>query len=185
MSTLIDSYSEANGSVYYVLIPTYGFLSVGQSFHNIEQMTLNSCKFYLNKYGSPSGNMYALLYAHSGTFGSSSVATGSVLATSSPINANTVSGAGLIEFTFDGSYKMSPDTNYVILCNFNNGDVDNYIMVGVDNSLPVEHEGNVVTNDGSWGYDSAVDCLFYVYGTLQNPTISGISTIQGISTITL
>ena len=55
--------------------------AVGQSFTG-NGLILNSAEFYLKKKGSPTGNAVVKIYAHSGTYGTSSVPTGSALATS-------------------------------------------------------------------------------------------------------
>jgi hypothetical protein len=51
---------------------------------------LKYATFFAHKSGNPTGNVYAKLYAHSGVYGTSSVPTGSPLATSDPIAANSL-----------------------------------------------------------------------------------------------
>ena len=82
MPTLIDSY---NGSldVNTQLTNTDANSKVGQSFVG-DGGVLNCCRFDLKKYVSPTGNAVAKIYAeyHATAFGTDSVPTGSVLATS-------------------------------------------------------------------------------------------------------
>ena len=79
--------------------------------------TLTSCKFNLQKAGSPTGNCYARLYAVTGTIGTDAVPTGSVLATSDAKDVSTIStSTGLVEFSFSGAeqYELQASTNYYI-----------------------------------------------------------------------
>ena len=89
MSTIIDSYSESNYvTAGYGMSPLgYG---VGQSFTG-DGKTLSSVKFYARKVGSPTGNIYAKIFAHSGTYGTSSVPTGTELAVSGAVDVTTIS----------------------------------------------------------------------------------------------
>ena len=72
---LIDSFSEANVNDYNTLYNgVYTFL--GQSFTNTNAGVLDSAKFYLKKSGSPTGSVYAKVYAHTGTYGTSGCQAG-------------------------------------------------------------------------------------------------------------
>lgn len=183
MSTLIDSYSEANKDTAYYTANTY---VVGQTFKG-NGSTLDSCKFYLSKNGSPTQNCYAELYAHTGTFGSTGLPTGSVLATSDAVSASTVSASfGLITFTFSGAdrIELGDLTDYVLVMRHSgviSTDLD-YLSVGVDTSSST-HEGNLVlrnTISDAWSYRSSYDTIFYVYGVNVAPTV----TTQNASSIT-
>ena len=80
--TLIDSYPSSNYDQDQYL-GSNNFVGYGQSFTTTGSvLKLSSCKFYLVKVGSQTGAMYAKVYAHSGTYGTSSIPTGSALATS-------------------------------------------------------------------------------------------------------
>lgn len=98
----VDSYSEANRDSEWSI---FGAASsaVSQSF-TATGVTLDSAKFYLRKsVGSPTGNATAILYAHSGTFGTNSVPTGSALATSDPFDVSTLTSSfQLATFNFTG-----------------------------------------------------------------------------------
>src|SRR3990167_5399219 len=97
---IVDSFSESNQNDYHN--PDGGLR--GQSFTCTNAATLTSCKFYMYGVSSPSGNVYAKLYSHKGTYGSTSEVD-VLLATSDPINANTfnTSGYELVEWTFSGA----------------------------------------------------------------------------------
>jgi hypothetical protein len=65
--------------------------ALGQSFTG-NGLVLNSATFRIIKNNSPTGNIYAKIYAHTGTFGTSSVPTGAALAISAAYDAATVPG---------------------------------------------------------------------------------------------
>jgi hypothetical protein len=163
--TLVDSYSESN-----YIADTYSEAEhKGNSFYNTNQIDLSSCKFYIRKVGTPTGNVTAKLYAHSGTYGSSSVVTGSVLATSDNVDVTTISSAafGLVTFTFSTPYNMAATTNYCIVVGISTGTAENGIRIGYDNTSP-SHGGNYLTELGD--YNNTRDMCFYVYG---NATTTG------------
>ena len=114
MATIVDSYSETNKSqVNGFGSPT--FQGYGQSFTG-DGGTLNSSKFYLEKRELPTGNIVSKVYAHSGTFGTSSVPTGSALATSDNVDVSTLGLLALVTFTFSGANKitLTNGTKYVV-----------------------------------------------------------------------
>lgn len=163
MASLVDTYNEsnANGGT---RLDSADFTKLGQSF-TAYNAYLDSCKFYLSKTGSPTGNITANLYAHSGAFGSSSVPTGAALATSTAVSAATVSdGFALVTFTFDGTYLFT-SVNYVITIEYSGGDASNRINVGTDTTSPT-HSGNYSQYSGSWSAISGNDLTFYVYGNI-------------------
>ena len=187
MSTIIDSYSESNSNAN-VVIREGVQLSIGQSF-TANNSVLSSCKFYLQKTGSPTGNATATIYAHSGTYGTDSIPTGSALATSENIDVSTFPISNqLIEFTFTGENKitLTNETYYIVTVNYSGGDSSNCIYLGEDTSSPTS-SGNYCqyTTELGWvGVGSFAAC-FYVYGDKILASTTGISTITGLSTITL
>lgn len=177
MSVLVDNYSEGNSDGYtFVYSPTR--IGVGQSFIG-NGTTINSTKFHIYKTGSPSGNIVSRVYLHSGTFGTSSLPTGSPIATSEIVDASTLStSAELVEFTFTGSNKilLGNGTYYVVTIEFLSGDSTNYICVSNDTSSPT-HEGNFIWYDGGWSYSYPLgvsDLVFYVYGDIS-PSLPNVS----------
>src|SRR5574343_703571 len=120
MSVIIDSYSESNYNNALTFYSGYSIQKVGQSFHNTNGCNLLSAKFYCIKIGSPTGNIYANVYAHTGTYGSTGKPTGSALATSDAVDVSTLDtnpNWKLIEFTFSGANQiaLSENTNYVVV----------------------------------------------------------------------
>ena len=164
MAKLVDSYSETNQNAYGNVWASYP--GEGQSFTAIAGK-LGSCKFYCKKNGSPTGNIWAELYAHAGTYGTSSVPTGSALATSNTIDISTLSTSyTLVKFSFTGAnlYKLVNGTKYCIAVRYTGGDEYNSLYAGFDNTSPT-HSGNAFyLSTVSWNSrGSGVDDCFYVY----------------------
>src|SRR4051794_23390494 len=103
MATLIDSYSETNKSnISFVYTANY----LGQSFTGTG-LAIGSAQWYMRKSGSPSGNLVAKIYAHSGTYGTNSLPTGVALATSDVVNSTTLpTSFTLVTFTFSGANQI-------------------------------------------------------------------------------
>jgi hypothetical protein len=164
--TLLDNYSSANldnGSTLNGSVK-----KVGQSFNAGAGGSLDSAEWYLQKTGSPTGSIYAKIYAHSGTYGSSSVPTGSPLAISDSYDISTIPTTDTtIRFNFSGVNRitLSGSTNYVVTIEYT-GDSSNYVRVGADFSSPT-HAGNYSESlDGSsWTAFSVDDNIFAVYAS--------------------
>jgi hypothetical protein len=192
MSMLIDSYSESNATNGYILTDSPYIEMIGQSFRLDKSYKLTSVKFYLENWNGATGNAEARLYAHTGTFGNYGKPTGSVLATSDVVDISTISEGGLVltELSFSGANQyIMEDGDYCIGVFYSSGtynaDVNlaDGLVVAVDTTG--EHEGNTFYFDeGFVGY-AVYDTCFYLYGELQNPTAQGISSIQGVSSVTL
>jgi len=161
-----DSYSESNYSNICSIVYS-AYPERGQSFEG-NGGTLNSVKFYIEKNGSPTGNCYAKIYAHTGTFGTSSVPTGSVLATSDALDVSTLATSfALTTFTFSGDDKitLTDGTYYCVLLSYSGGDSSNRLFLAEDYSTPT-HGGNNLyykTSETAWKYDADYDVCFYVY----------------------
>ena len=180
-TVLLDSYSESN---YYNLLTLNGmdsgtYLSLGQSFKNVNQIILNSCKFYLepkvkNPSIYPTGNAYAKIFSMSGNFGVDGIPTGDPLAISEPINVATITTLALYEFTFIGSNQITLEgnTNYFVTIEYN-GKITNGtgIYVGSDSSSPL-HQGNAASFNTTWS-PITDDICFYVYGNYVNTLNTG------------
>ncbi len=166
---IIDSYSETNQG-------TFQYLGNTNITANGQAMTgnggiLGKVKFYLLKTGSPTGNAVAKIYAHSGTFGSTSLPTGSPLAVSDNLDVSTITGAyTLIDFIFSGANKitLTNAVNYIVTVEYggnggNPNDATNYLRIGADVTAPT-HAGIVVRQTSSvWSTSAGADYCFYVY----------------------
>jgi len=102
-----------------------------QSFANgVQAQYLTRALAKIRKVGSPTGNLTAVLYAHSGTFGSSSIPTGAALATSDAITPAQITTAyQTIEFGFSTQYEMAASTNYCIAFEHAAVDGSNYFEI--------------------------------------------------------
>lgn len=176
MAVLVDSYSESNRSTDAALSSDAShWKKYGQSFTSTGG-TLDSCKFVLSIVGSPTGNAVAEVFAHSGTFGTSSVGTGAALATSDNLNVATLNGTPtLTTLNFSGANRISlvDTTKYMIVISFTGGDLNNALGVGVDTTSPT-HGGNRAGWTGAaWQASSAADVCFYTYKADAAVTLRG------------
>jgi len=175
---IIDSYPETNFDTYYpisVVHPSSGiyYSALGQTFQTpaSPQYSITSCKFYLRKNASPVGILKVRIYAHTGTWGSTGVPTGSALASSDGVAMeNLTSDYQLITFVFSGVNRiiLSASTNYCISLEADSAttlDSTNYVNVGLDTASPT-HAGNAFHyNYSDWGAEgTGVDIIFYLYG---------------------
>jgi hypothetical protein len=166
---IVDSYSEANKDAV-TSVASGGVTALGQSFTG-NDFVLDSAKFYGFKFGSPTGSIFAKVYAHSGTFGTSSVPTGSALATSDSVDVSTLSGSfALITFTFSAADKIDlvSGTKYVVTIEYAGGNGSNRVDIGYD-SASASHGGNYCQLSGTWSAFSGLDTCFYVYGEPPPP----------------
>lgn len=172
----VDSHDESNFSHYVKLddSPTRH----AQSFTGTSADIINA-KVKLRKVGSPTGNIVAKLYAHSGTYGTSSVPTGSALATSDNVDVSTIASNSFelvtFEFTAGNQYTMSAGTKYVISFEYSGGDATNYLRFATDfGSSSGQHDGNRSQYTGSWAAQSLSDLIFYVNGTTGDSDVGDV-----------
>lgn len=160
---IVDSYSESNSNDL-IAFYTGNYLENGQSFVG-DGGTLNSCKFYVRKLGSPTGNAVAKIYAHTGTFGNYGEPTGTALATSDNFDVTSLTtDLTLNTLTFSGvnKIKLTNGTNYFVTFYYLGGDSSNWVAIGHD--ISGEHSGNeAYTADGSNWQGGPYDVCFYVY----------------------
>lgn len=189
--TLADSYASSNINTSFTIkmdgtanIDTYG-----QSFTGANGV-LKQVDFYLFGQSSATGSLQAKLYAHAGTYGTSSVPAGSPVAVSTnTIDATNVNKTTptLESFYFDGTYTLSSSTKYVIVITpATNG--SGLVYVGTDTTSPT-HGGNrsyFEKNILSWTASPSSDIIFNVYVNQSgaNPNISALKYVQQNSNIT-
>ena len=169
---LLSSYSESNQDNYLPISNLTGdvYQALGQSFTG-DGGLLHSIKFYIKRNSVPTGNLYANIYAHTGTYGVSGKPTGSALATSSAIDVSTVdTSVALVTFTFWNTNKitLTNGTKYVAVID-GSGVIDTEgfgsrrIDVGVDESSPTYSGNQSMLFEGSWSGVASTDLCFYVY----------------------
>ena len=161
--TVIDSYPESNYGSAQLIYATGTVKEIGQSFTAIG-LPLISSKFYLKKGGSPTGKIISYLYNHAGSYGSSSMPTGSPIAMSDSVDISGLTTENaLITFTFSTPYNLTNGSNYVITVKYLSGDPSNNLYVGLRVG-GASHSGNECYYTTSWYYNTN-DLIFYVYGT--------------------
>lgn len=184
MATLIDSYSESNQDTNTVSLYQGWYSDASQSFTSTGGV-LNSCKMNLAKAGTPPGTMVAVLYTHSGTYGTGTPTgayPGGALAISDTVSTSVLSTSfALITFTFSGAnkYPMTNGANYFIGIRYNDAssNASNIVYVGMDTSSPT-HAGNFCRrNDATqnWVNQNTWDAPFYVYKDDVTTTVAGAS----------
>jgi hypothetical protein len=160
---IIDSYSESHYALDIYVFAGHG--KAAQSFTG-NGTSLVEAVFYIHKRGSPTGNIVASLYAHTGTFGSTGTPTGAPLATSNPVDITTLSSStyALIPFTFPSPYTVAAGTHYFISIEYADAGsyISNSLEVGVDSPSPTA-PGNFSGYASSWTADASMDICFYVY----------------------
>jgi len=180
-SSIVDSDSDVFDSYPYQNVAGWintsnTVFGVGQTFLGNGDV-LSKASFRLNKTGAPTGSVYAYLYAHTGTFGSTGVPTGAALAISGAVAITSFISDSMVDFDF--SYALVTLTNgtpYVIVMTYNNGSAVNMIGVAVDNSAP-SHVGNYVQYTTVWAPSTTYDVIFYVYNPVRGPLLDKSSTI--------
>lgn len=129
--------------------------AVGQTFKG-QGGLLHSVSFDLAKIGSPTGPIVVKIWAHTGTYGSTGVPTGSVLATSEPIDASTLptwSSTSTFEFFFDASEQFQLQTGVPYVATIHHDGISgNYPVVKRYQDAAATHEGNFVytATGASW-----------------------------------
>ena len=164
-STVEDSYSESNANSN-ASIYNGSLIRYGQSFNPSVSGLIETAKFYLKKTGAPTGNATAKLYAHTGTFGTSSTPTGAALGTSDTFDVSTLTTSSVLTtLTFTGANRaaLTAGTKYCIeiLYNDASSDSSNFLSVGIDTTSPT-HGGNAFSYDSSYAAIAGTDMPFYV-----------------------
>lgn len=175
MISITDYYPQSEYTGYNTLFGT-SYVGRGQSFGGNGDV-LQYIDLYLFRTGSTTGNVYVKIYAHSGTYGSSSLPTGSAIATSDAFDASTLpTDVSLVRFYFSGANKITlvNTTPYVLTIEYTN-DASTYLRVGQDSSGG--HAGNESYKEGgTWKISASTDLIFYVYGD----TVSASTVVKDI-----
>ena len=144
----------------------------GQTFTAGAAGMLDSCQFLLRRVGAVTGDIYAKLWAHSGTFGVNGLPTGTALATSAAVEVSTISESwSLVTFTFDNTVPLVAGTPYVITVEYPTG-VDGTLYVGLDWDGTILHAGTGIYTDGTGWNVGTADVPFYVYVSQPNPYLT-------------
>jgi hypothetical protein len=135
----------------------------GQSFTG-NGRKLSSVQLWTTKTGTPPGNITAQIYAHTGTFGTDGVPTGSPLATSTAMAATSVSNNNWTVWQFDGTFTLVNGVQYFVVLSVSTpGTAGNFVAVSLSLDTPVAAGNRAVLNSGVWSPFSSLDYLFRVY----------------------
>ena len=163
-ANVTDIYAESNSDGTIALNDST--IGVSQSFTGDGNKLANAV-FYLSKTNTPSGNAVAKVYAHSGTFASSSLPTGTALATSRNVDVTALTGSlALTTFYFgdqDQNITLTNGTKYVVTIEYSSGTSSNTVNVGRDASSAAA-AGSCATLVGTTWTSTATttDSCFYV-----------------------
>jgi hypothetical protein len=140
--------------------------AAGQSFTTGGAGNLAVVSFNLRRNSTQTGTVCAKIYAHSGTFGTSSVPTGAALATSASIDISLISNASFnqvnFQFNTGGMVALSGATNYVAVVELTSTGGSGGVTVQTDASPA--HAGNGSTYNGStWAVYATGDLAFAVH----------------------
>lgn len=160
MATIVDSYTGFHAS-----LSVDNKYKVSQSFTG-DGGILDSAVVGIFNDGFTSGTITAKIYAesHATAFGTDSIPTGSVLATSDNINASEIV-SGEVTFTFSGSnkIKLSNGIKYELVIDFTSIGSSDYGGMAIDTTEPT-HNGNLATYvPEDWFPDDTEDLYFKVY----------------------
>lgn len=147
---------------------------MGQSFQVQNSCTLDSLIIDMHTNGTPSGSFQFEIYAISGTYGSTSIPTGSALATSDTFAVSSLTGSyATYTINFSGANRIAVTSGqqYALVCNYANTAFPNAIFF--KNKTPSFHGGNMsYKTAGTWNALSTYDAIF----DLQGVTASGNTT---------
>lgn len=135
-------------------------LKFGQSFIP-DGGYLIRASFKGRKYSGENGIITAKLYAHSGTYGTSSIPTGDALAISNSINISSLpSTLANIYFNFDGTYFLE-NINYCIVFELESN-IATEIIASINSPNSTSYSGNYSEYNTLWESIGSVDLLFSV-----------------------
>lgn len=173
--------------------------STAQSFMGTGD-TIYSVKFVGRKVGSPTGNAYAKIYAHTGTFGTSSKPTGAALATSDPVDVSTfhtVFNTITPEFVFSGGDQitLTAGTPYVVAIEY--AAVSNLVTIRPElDTVPGSAPGNMSYYfGGAWSPIASWNLAYYIYSTTiiypnerikdenRKNTFMALSSVDGVTPV--
>jgi len=147
------------------------YTAASQSFTG-DGSSILGASFYGNKWNSPTGNVYARLYAHSGTFGTSSVPTGSPLVSGSIPAIQLSASEAYFYIPFSAPYTVTNGTKYCIVVEFTGGDASNNIRIQYVYNSGSAHEGNLARYSSIWSAYADDDLTFKVLNAFLTKTES-------------
>jgi len=167
---LVDGYEDPNGNGGSFFGYTGGNQSWGQSFlGNGEYLKRVGVQLF-RRNDPPDANVICSIFAHSGTFGSTGVPTGSALATASipsgRLNQNATQDFQWEYFDFDGTLQLADGTPYFLAISVDTPgpNSSNSHGIGWDNSSPVAPGNSAFQNAAlSWAAYPTSDLMFAIW----------------------
>jgi hypothetical protein len=163
---LVAYYSDSQVDTWSAMDVGDGTIQRGETFKS-DGSLITSCKFILKSHGTPSDYIKAHLYAHTGTFHSSSgKPTGDTLTVSdSLLESGIPTDSTKVGFTFHNPYQSVNGTAYCLTMKIWDANTTNCIYAGRDNSSPTA-AGNMLTANVAltWTASTSYAIIFYVYG---------------------
>lgn len=128
----------------------------------VYQQTISKITVSIAATGSPTGMVVAKIYNTANTFGTNSIPTGTVLATSNPIDVSTLSDSYTnVDFIFRPSEKIQLGGSFkAISIEYSDGSSDDYISIGTDTTS--SYEGYFSYLRGSWNSENSQDMVFEI-----------------------
>ncbi|MBF0187070.1 MAG: collagen-like protein [Magnetococcales bacterium] len=166
-SMVLDAHDPLNADTS-VALGNSNYRWHGQSFQSGAGGDLERVTFHLKRQdGSTDGPIVAQIYAHTGSYGTTSgLPTGSPLATSDAVNADSISTTAFetIAFTFSSDRPtLVANTNYVAVLYYANGSSSKYLYISLDQTG--NHAGvHCRSNNGTiWSIlNAGFDCVFSI-----------------------
>lgn len=164
--SIIDEYDYSNYNYDYTIYSTYD--KITQSFTG-NGASISKLTFYIRRGGSPTGNLKAYIYSHSGTYGTDSTPD-SLLATSdTTIDISTLTNSPIsydtVDFLFSGvnSVTLTNGSYYCVVLELSTHSTDsgNYVEYAFDNSSTFDGSSALWT--GSTWSTSSDDFIFHTY----------------------
>ncbi len=145
----------------------------GQTFEVVNTSKLKNITLDFKTNGTPSGSFTVKIYALTGTYGSSAVPTGSVLATSDTVNVSSLSGTyGSYTINFSGANQitMTAGQRYAFAIDYTNTTWPNALLTHV--KTPSFYGGNAVYYSAGWNSLSGYDTVFDIQGDLITSNVN-------------
>ena len=168
-----------------------GYAAIGQSFTGTG-VELDSCQIWLRRAYYPSGTCRLKLYAHSGTYGTSSLPTGSPLATSDSIVIDNLPTTLYTQnFIFSSPYTPVNGTHYVLVFEISPYSYNSYHQIYVEYQQGGTADGSMCmyVSDITWGQplgwqvDATDDWCFCGYNTAVTPQPISPTILTLLSTV--
>ena len=154
----------------------------GQTFEVQNDCNLDSLIIDMRTNGTPSGSFQFEIYAITGTYGSTAVPTGSVLATSDTRTIASLTGSYATYttyFTGANAIAMTVGQQYALVCNYAATAFPNSVYF--KNKTPSFHGGNMAYKaGGTWSSLGTYDAIFDLQGVVASSSTGARISLLGV-----